>query len=108
MCPVRSVTYVSGRSELTDVYYAYVLRSQRTGRYHIGSTEDLGRRLQEHNGNLPNPGRSTLAGRPWELVFGAEYPSRSQAPGAEQYIKKMKSRVWIQKLVGGSYRLPAF
>jgi len=90
------------------VYYTYILRSLRTGKYYVGSTEDLERRLQEHNGDLPNPGRSTLAGKPWELVFQAAYPSRSQAVAAEQYIKKMRSRVWIHKLIEGSYRLPGF
>jgi putative endonuclease len=89
-------------------YRAYVLRSLNTGQYYVGSTEDLERRVREHNGELPRLGRATVSGRPWELVFQAEFTSRSQALAAERYIKRMKSRVWIDKLVSGEYGLPKF
>jgi len=90
------------------VFCAYILRSQRTRKYYVGSTENLERRVREHNGELSNPGRSTVAGRPWELVFQAAYGSRSQALAAERFIKSMKSKAWMQKLIEGRYRLPEF
>lgn len=86
----------------------YIIRSEKTGRYYTGSTEDLFRRLQEHNGELPALGHLTIAGRPWTLVFRASYSSRAKALAAERFIKGMKSRKWIEKLVGGEYRLPDF
>jgi putative endonuclease len=88
------------------MYYVYILKSPATRRYYVGSTEDLNRRLREHNGELPNLGRSTLAGRPWTLAFSAGYDSRSRAVAAERFIKSMKSRKWIGKLIEGTYRLP--
>ena len=74
------------------MYYVYILKSQATQRYYVGSTEDLRRRLREHNGELPDLGRSTLAGRPWALVFSVSFESRSRAVAAEYFIKSMKSR----------------
>jgi len=90
------------------MYHAYILRSRKNNRNYIGSTENLERRVKEHNGELENPGVSTLSGRPWDLVFYAGYPSRVQALAAERYIKRMKSRTWIAKLIAGEYRLPEF
>jgi putative endonuclease len=90
------------------MYCLYILRSHHTGKYYVGSTEDLARRLREHNGELPNPGTSTVAGRPWELVFHAGYPSRTKALEAERFVKKMKSKRWLTKLVEGRLRLPDF
>ncbi|MBI4466183.1 MAG: GIY-YIG nuclease family protein [Acidobacteria bacterium] len=88
------------------MYYVYILKSQRSGRYYVGATEDVARRLRERNGELSNPSRSRPAERPWELVFQAPYGSRSEAMAAERYIKTMKSRDWIAKLLAGEYRLP--
>ena len=96
----------SGPTRCHEMYYLYILRSRPTGKYYVGSTEGLSRHLREHNGELPNPGKSTLAGRPWELVFQAGYPSRARAIAAERYVKNMKSKCWITRLVEGTYRLP--
>lgn len=51
------------------MFYLYILQSERTRRYYIGSTENIARRLREHNGELPSLSRTTLAGRPWKLIF---------------------------------------
>ncbi len=90
------------------MYSVYILKSQTTRRFYVGSTEDVSRRLREHNGDLSSLGRSTLAGRPWTLVFSARYASRSQAMAAERFIKSMKSRKWIENLTEGTYSLPGF
>jgi len=90
------------------MFSLYILQSARSGRYYVGSTDDVWRRLQQHNGELPNLGRSTVAGRPWKLVFEMKYPSRAQAMDAERYVKRMKSKRWIARLIAGEYRLPPF
>ena len=90
------------------MYCLYILKSVRSGRFYVGSTLDLDKRLKQHNGELPGLGRSTVADRPWKVAFRAEYLSRSQAMAAERYVKKMKSNRWIAKLVEGIYRLPDF
>jgi len=90
------------------MYSVYILKSQTTRRFYVGSTEDVSRRLREHNGDLPSLGRSTLTGRPWTVVFSVRYGSRSQAMGAERFIKRMKSRKWIENLIEGTHSLPDF
>ncbi len=91
---------------MLPMFYLYILKSVRTGRFYVGSTEDIDQRLKQHNGELPGLGRSTVADRPWKTVFHATYASRSQAMAAERYVKSMKSRTWVAKLVAGVYNLP--
>jgi putative endonuclease len=48
------------------VYYIYILLSKRSGKYYIGLTSDVNRRLEEHN----NPtvfNKYTAKHIPWEL-----------------------------------------
>ena len=77
-------------------FYVYVLRSVSSGRFYVGQTENVGKRLAEHNGNhVP----STKNRGPWELVRQEEYATRSEAAQRERHIKKMKSRRWITELL---------
>ena len=50
---------------LSTMFYIYILFSDKTNRYYIGSTDDLDRRLKHHNaGSTP----STKSGAPnWEI-----------------------------------------
>jgi putative endonuclease len=69
-------------------YWVYILRSQSTERYYCGSTEDVERRLRQHND--PDYGGTKTTKRfagPWRLVWKQEHPSRSEAMLAEKQIK---------------------
>ena len=44
----------------------YVLHSDTTNRYYAGHTEDLVRRLYQHN---TGENKSTKHGAPWKVVF---------------------------------------
>lgn len=65
-------------------YFVYILRSEKSGRFYIGQTHDLGQRLKRHNG-----GRSTFTktDRPWDLIFSESYSTRSEAVRRERYLK---------------------
>jgi putative endonuclease len=78
------------------VYTVYILYSISRDRYYISQTEDLDRRLLEHNSGYS---KSTGSGIPWELVFKREFRDRSEAVQYEHALKRMKSRRYIEKLV---------
>ena len=78
------------------MHYVYVLHSQVTGRFYIGSTKDLGRRLEEHNRGQTT---STRSGRPWKLVYKEEFESKSRATFRERYLKRQKSRKFLEELI---------
>jgi len=79
-------------------YYTYILQSQTTGRYYCGSTNDIERRLNQHN----NPEFiGTLTTKrfkgPWKLVWKKEHSSRSEAMILERRIKKRGIRRFLEK-----------
>ncbi len=80
-----------------SMYYVYILYSKSHDRYYVGQTNDVERRLIEHN---ENPRMTyTHKFRPWELVRQYEVDTRSNAMKLERYIKKMKSRKIIERLI---------
>ena len=76
--------------------HTYILYSQKLEKYYVGACIDLDRRLYEHN-----IGHSTFTrlGIPWELKYTEEYPTWVEAKQRELYIKKMKSRKYIENLI---------
>ena len=82
-------------------FFVYILRSERSGRFYIGHTENIEKRLLEHN-----TGRvaATRSKGPWELVYSQSFATRSEAARRETQVKQMKSRIWIERLVARASR----
>ena len=77
-------------------YYTYILKSKIICKYYIGSCHDLDLRLERHNsGNS----RSTKAYIPWEIIYYEEFDNKSDAIKREYYIKRMKSKKYIEELI---------
>ena len=74
----------------------YILRSQKSGKYYIGSTENLERRLKEHYRGKVYTTKRML---PVELVFKQEYSSIKFAENIERKLKDFKSRMIIEKII---------
>jgi len=70
-------------------FWVYILRSQSTGRYYCGQTDDVEKRLQQHNDseNTFTQTTSRLKG-PWIVKRKIECPSRTGAIQMERCIKK--------------------
>ena len=56
--------------------WVYILFSQKRNRYYIGSTENIERRVIEHNRGHT---RWTRQGIPWVLMFSQETTTLNQA-----------------------------
>ncbi len=65
-------------------FYTYILFSTTKERYYTGHTEDLARRVTEHNNGKSSWTRS---GVPWELIYYFESSSKSEAMKLENKIK---------------------
>ena len=66
------------------MYYTYVLKSKRDNKLYVGSTNDLRRRLLEHNNGL---NRSTKHRTPFELIYYEAYKVESDARRRESNLK---------------------
>ncbi|MDD3906023.1 MAG: GIY-YIG nuclease family protein [Candidatus Omnitrophica bacterium] len=78
------------------MYFVYVIQSGKTGRYYTGSTENLERRLKEHNSDKV---RSTKNKGPWKLVYKESAESKCRAIKREHYIKKLKGGNGFKRLI---------
>ena len=79
------------------MHYIYILYSAKFDKYYVGQTDDVQRRLLEHN-ELSQTS-FTVRYRPWAIALSLEVTDRSTALRVERYIKKQKSKRYIQKLI---------
>ena len=79
-------------------HYVYIIRSERDGRYYVGSSHNPRIRLEHHNAGWT---RSTKGRGPRKMVHMEAFDGKLLALRREREIKKMKSRKYIESLVGG-------
>jgi putative endonuclease len=82
------------------MFYMYILQSETTGKFYIGSTQDIEARLKQHNEINRGKKKSThrLKG-PWFLAYSEEFETRSEAMRREKQLKSWKSHRSIQELI---------
>ena len=79
-------------------YSVYILYSTKLDRFYIGTTDDVPKRLIEHN-NLQYKDAFTSRGHPWVLYLSIDGLSSEKAYYIERQIKKMKSKKYIENLI---------
>ena len=66
------------------MFYVYVLKSKVDDKLYIGYTDDLKRRISEHNNKLS---KSTKIRAPFRLIYYEAYLSKSDAKHRENMLK---------------------
>ena len=85
----KATGYMKGKGTV------YVLVNAK-GRYYVGSTNDLQRRIKEHNlGNT----KFTREQGPWRLAFHQYYNTLSQARKVERTVKRLKRKDIIERII---------
>ncbi len=77
------------------MFWVYILENPN-GKFYIGQTDNLDRRLNEHNSPDAGSGKYTHKNGPWNLVWYEQHPSRASAMDREKFIKSRKSSKWIR------------
>lgn len=78
-------------------HYVYILYSEKCNRYYVGRSENVERRLEEHNSG--SGGKYTSKCKPWILIYTEIYENKILAVNRELEIKNMKSRKYIEQLI---------
>lgn len=81
------------------MWYVYVLRSLVNHRLYTGSTNDIKRRLKEHNSGRSKYTKST---KPFKLVYQEKYEARVEARRREMFLKSGRGRDFLRKLIKGT------
>ncbi|TVR26657.1 MAG: GIY-YIG nuclease family protein [Balneolaceae bacterium] len=84
------------------MYYLYILYSDKIDQYYTGRTDDIATRLEKHNKRYS---AATKKGVPWQLKKAIDFETKADAIKAENWIKKMKSRKVIEKIISGEIDL---
>ena len=79
---LRSLQSEVGRRK--RMYYTYILRGDADGRYYVGATSDIKRRLNEHNSATV---QSTRLFMPWKIVWYCAFREKEKALAFEKYLK---------------------
>jgi putative endonuclease len=80
------------------MYFVYVLYSEKVNCKYTGYTEDLTRRLNEHNQEIL--GKFTKGKGPWILIYQEEFATRKEALIREKELKTGKGRDFIKRKTG--------
>jgi putative endonuclease len=75
------------------LYFVYVLKSKKDNKRYIGFTDNLDRRISEHNAGLV---KSTRNRRPLELVYFEKFGKKSEAMKREKYFKTGFGRAFLK------------
>jgi len=78
---------------MSNDWCAYVLRSRKNGRLYTGSTNNLQRRLEEHQ-----RGKNIYIRNAWpfDLIYGEDCPNRLEARRRERYLKSGVGRDFLK------------
>ena len=80
----------------------YILYSNQLNKYYIGSTDaDLMGRLAKH---LSNHKGFTGKAKDWKIAYVEDFKTLGEARRRELQIKRWKSRMMIEKLVGNEQK----
>jgi putative endonuclease len=77
-------------------FIVYILFSEKNQKYYVGCCQNMEERLIRHNSGR---NKSTNSGIPWKLLYQEYFDTRSEAVARELSIKKMKSKIYIEKLI---------
>ena len=67
------------------MFYVYILKSEKDNNLYTGYTNDLKRRLEEHNLGV---NKSTKSKTPFTLIYYEAYKSREDATHREKMLKE--------------------
>ena len=69
------------------MYYVYVLKNKKNGDLYVGYSEDLRKRINEHNKGRV---KSTKNFVPWTLIYYEAYRNKIDATKRERNLKEHK------------------
>ncbi len=79
-----------------NMYYVYILQSQKDEKYYIGVTSNIKKRIKEHNSGLS---KSTKYRRPFLLLRLEKYANIKLAYKRERFLKLKKSAKILKKII---------
>ena len=80
------------------MHHLYILYSKSANKFYIGETHNIDERIIKHNQHSYSDSFTKIA-NDWELVLLFNCANREEAIFLEKFIKKMKSKIFIEKII---------
>ncbi len=80
------------------MHFLYIIHSDELNRYYVGESEQPEIRLGQHNSHYFKT-NFTKAANDWKLTLTFECDSREASLYLEKFIKRMKSKKFIGKVI---------
>ena len=77
------------------MFYVYLIQSNLDNSYYIGQTNNLEKRLLDHNEGLS---KYTSRKRPWKMVYYEEFETRTEAIKRERFLKQQRNSFFYKSL----------
>lgn len=78
------------------MFYVYAIKSTVRNYIYVGLTNNLNRRIEEHN---KGQNRSTKAYLPFLLIYSEECNTREHAREREKYLKSGVGKEFLKRLI---------
>lgn len=78
------------------MYHVYVLVSQTRNYIYVGITDNLERRITQHNAGY---NKTTKPYRPFSVLLTEDYPTRTAARARERYLKSGVGKEYLKKFI---------
>ncbi len=90
------------RSKFLPMFYVYILKSSADNKLYVGFTNNLKRRVREHN---EGKNFSTKHRRPFKLIYYEAYLSEQDTKKREKFLKTGWGRNYIKKNLSQTIRM---
>ena len=83
---------------IREMVTLYVLRSRESGKRYVGITNNLSRRIAEHQSGSTKASQLLLD---FDLVHTEQFPTHSEARQREIFLKSGAGRKWLDQFLSG-------
>jgi putative endonuclease len=78
------------------MFFVYILQSETDESFYIGYSENVERRLEQHNNE---ESEYTSRKTPWKIVYIEKFELKKDAIKREKFLKNQKSRDFYKRLI---------
>ena len=86
--------------QLFTMFYMYILKSDKDKDLYIGFTNDIEKRIEDHNSGK---NISTRSRRPFKLLYYEAHISKEDALRRERYFKTAKGKTTLHQILRNSF-----
>ena len=82
------------------MFYIYAIYNHEANKFYIGQTENLPKRLDEHNQHTFKGYTARFPGE-WKFIYQESASTRSEALKREKQLKSFRGREFVKKYIPG-------